>query len=106
MTLPSILTVTPLGTAIGFFPIRDIRFRSMLLVPSFQETRAALPDFTKYFAADAFLTGLATCHDTTRSGEDVDAQTTENSRNFGTTHIHAAARTRHALHVRNGGFVV
>src|SRR5581483_11097857 len=27
-TFPSILTVTPLGNAIGFFPIRDIRISS------------------------------------------------------------------------------
>jgi hypothetical protein len=32
--LPSILIVTPLGIAIGFFPIRDIRASSFQLLAS------------------------------------------------------------------------
>jgi hypothetical protein len=37
--LPSILTVTPLGIGIGFFPIRDISFKLSAFSPQLLHNR-------------------------------------------------------------------
>src|SRR5580658_8953643 len=118
--LPSILTVTPFGIAIGFFPIRDIRSALSLLALGFQhfavwhtafaEAPAAgpgpLPNIAKQFAAEALPARLASCHHAFRRGQDVDPEATEHPRNLGAAHIDAAARTRHARQIRNHRLIV
>src|SRR3954468_2786151 len=53
-TSGSIVTVTPVGTGMGCFPIRDIQ----------------LPDVSHDFAADALAPRLVTGHHALRRGED------------------------------------
>src|SRR4249920_3303334 len=57
------LTVTPLGTGIGFLPIRDISGSS-----------AVLPNRAEHFAAHAGLHRILARHHATRGGEDAGAQ--------------------------------
>src|SRR5580692_4908864 len=117
--LPSILTVTPLGIGIGFFPIRDIRSALKLLAPGFQlvqldfgfgeqpEARSdSLPDLAQQFAAHAFFTGLASRHHSPWRSKDVDPHTAEHARNLAAPHIDAASRARYALRLRNSGLIV
>src|SRR5579863_7335180 len=93
--LPSILIVTPLGSAIGFFPIRDIN-----------SLFSSLPNLAQQLAAQTLFAGLATGHNAFRRGQNVDAHATEHARNLCAAHIDAATRPRHALDVRDGSFIV
>src|SRR5579885_1089406 len=125
--LPSSFTVTPLGTAIGFFPIRDIGLlaacgsqrRARALVSTFQLRRrwclatrsppsatAPLPDLAEQFSAQAFLAGLAPGHHALGRGENVDPQAAQHARDLGAAHVHPAARARYPLHVRDRRLVV
>src|SRR6185437_5223644 len=127
-TLPSTLKVTPLGSGIGFFPIRDIKFRSsvftlalrslaiglsgktngLLLTGSYQTffTKPLLPNFAKQLTAHAGLARLSPGHDSLRSSENVDPQPAQHARNFIAPHIHAATGARNPLDIRDGGLVV
>src|SRR6187200_1903953 len=53
-TVGSIVTVTPVGTGMGFFPMRDMR----------------LPDLGDDLSADALLAGVVTGHHAVRRGQD------------------------------------
>src|SRR6516164_8235305 len=57
------LTVTPLGIAMGFLPIRDIA--------------ASLPDVAEHFAAHARFRGRAPRHHPSRRRQDAGAEATE-----------------------------
>ena len=68
--LPSILTVTPLGIGIGFFPILDISSTLASVALSFEQgfsdatkrQRGLLPNLAENFAAHTFLARLPTRH--------------------------------------------
>src|SRR5579872_5614012 len=75
---------TPLGSGIGFFPIRDI-------------DQNLLPDATENLAAHVFLVGVAAGHDTARRGQNVDAEAAEHARDLGLPDVHAATGPRNAL---------
>src|SRR3984885_157782 len=85
--LPSILTVTPLGIGIGFFPIRGIRsaLAFLPLVPSLFDLtpallaarslvarKGSLPNLAQQLAAHSVRSGLASGHPSARRGEDID----------------------------------
>src|SRR5271163_127878 len=69
-------------------------------------TAASLPNFAQQFAAEALTARLASRHHAFRRGQDIDTQPTEHSRNLGTAHIDAAARTRYARQIGDDRFVV
>src|SRR5579872_6987000 len=117
--LPSNLTVTPLGSGIGFFPIRDIdrpwlfALGSCLFAVGFGykprangQERFFLPNLAQHFAAHALFAGLAAGHHPTRRGENVDSHASQHPRNFAAAHVDATAGTRYALGLRDSGFVV
>src|SRR5690242_1264002 len=83
-----ICTFTPEGTAIGFFPIRDM-------------SPCLLPDFAKQFAAQALLAGGAAGHNAARGAQDAHTQTAENAANFLDADVTPAARPRNAVQVRD-----
>src|SRR6267143_1301119 len=98
---PSILTVTPLGIGIGFFPIRDIR---SALAPGL--VARPLPDFAQQFAAYAFAARLSSRHHAPRRGKDVDPHASKHAGNLCAAHIDAASRPRYPLGLRNGSLIV
>src|SRR5277367_6696738 len=108
--LPSILIVTPLGSSIGFFPIRDIRsaFSSQppALACSFGKCLRPLPNLAEQFAAQALLAGLTPGHNALGRGQNVNAHAAQHTGNLRAAHVHAAAGTGDALDVRDRGFVV
>src|SRR5437764_1516872 len=65
-----------------------------------------LPNFAEYFASDALLAGLTAGHNSAWGGQNVDSHAAEYAWNLSAADVHAAAGTRHALHVRNSGIVV
>src|SRR5688572_4743658 len=67
--LPSILTVTPAGTATGSFPIRDMV--------------GSLPDEGEEFAAGALRARLAVGHQALRRAEDRHAEAVADARDLG-----------------------
>src|SRR6476469_5888216 len=71
------VTVTPLGTAMGFLPIRDIS--------------SPLPDVAKHFAADAGFRGFLAGHDTARRRENRGAEAAHDARHFLGTEVAPAA---------------
>src|SRR3954463_1152050 len=103
------LTFTPLGTAIGFFPILDIFSLSVSRSEMFRKSTtgifrisrvcalnhpisknnhpmyeaAVLPDFAEYFAANAGLACLPAGHHALGRGENIDSQTAEDARDLG-----------------------
>src|SRR4051794_3555619 len=79
-TSGSIETVTPLGTAMGCFPIRDIRS----------------PDVCDHFAADALPARLVARHHALRRGDDGGAHPALDLRDLAVVHVRAATRLRHA----------
>src|SRR4029077_8502831 len=86
------LTVTPLGSAIGFLPIRDIVF--------------VLPDVAEHFAADArFDRGLAG-HHAARRREDAGAEARQHFRHVVSAEVDAAAGAADALDARDQLFAV
>src|SRR5580704_10895498 len=103
--LPSILTVTPLGIGIGFFPIRDIidqlsaissQFQSAPLKADGRQLKAAfLVNLAQQLAAYTCFARLAARHHAARRGEDVDTHASQHARNLAAAHIDAAAGTRH-----------
>src|SRR6187402_371449 len=68
------VTVTPLGTAMGFLPIRDI---------------ASSPDVAEHFAADTGLHRVAARHHALRGREDARAEPAHDARNVSAAEIHA-----------------
>src|SRR6266436_5404961 len=113
---PSILTVTPLGSGIGFFPIRDIKFlvetllATSLCFPSRKTQQATslqlLPNFAEEFASKSLLARLPSGHHAARRGQDVDSHATQHARNLRAPHIHPAPGTRYARHIRNRGLII
>src|SRR5436190_9821127 len=77
------LMVTPFGTVMGFFPIRDMFFR--------------LPDIAEHFAADARLDRFAAGHHAARGGQDAGAESGQHLRHIGAPEIDAAAGTADPL---------
>src|SRR5690606_5462403 len=73
-------TVTPLGTGIGFLPIRDI---------------SVSPDVAENFTADAGLDRFAARHDAVRRGQDARAEAAHDLRHVIPTEIHASAGPAH-----------
>src|SRR5208283_783662 len=117
--LPSILTVTPFGIAIGFFQIRDISrsssfairyspfaHRPLRTAKSEQRTAAFLPRLAQQFAAQAFAARLASGHHAFGRGQDVDTHAAEHARNLGAAHVDAAAGTRYPRQVGDHGFII
>src|SRR5215467_6020374 len=95
-TAPSTtLTVTPLGIAMGFLPIRD-------MVP----TRCSLPDVAKHFAADARFHGRLPGHHTARRRQDAGAQTSQHLGHIVAAEIDAAARAADPLDAGNQAFTM
>src|SRR5215510_11065119 len=81
------LTVTPLGIAMGFLPIRDIVFSPGVLSPN----------VAKHFAPDAGFDGVPAGHHAARGGQDARAQTGQHIRHVVAPEIDAAAGTADAL---------
>src|SRR5215469_8018992 len=108
--LPSILTVTPFGIVIGFFPIRDIKFALSPQLSALGKIAKSclrrLPNLAKHLAAQAFLARLSAGHHALRGGENIDTEPAQNARDLGAPHVNTAPGPRDTLHVRNGGFVV
>src|SRR5215471_217132 len=69
-------------------------------------SHSLLPNLAKHLPAQAFFACLAAGHHALRGGENVDTESTQNARDLGAPHVHAAAGPRDTLHVRDGGFVV
>src|SRR6266480_4703947 len=82
--LPSTATVTPLGTLIGSFPIRDI-------------VCSSLPDDGDQLAAGACLTSLAVGHHPLRGAEDGEPESVADARNLVDADVAAQPWRRHAL---------
>src|SRR2546423_15353808 len=89
---PSICAVTPVGSATGFLPIRDI-WRS-------------LPDDREHFAAHAGGAGFAVRHEALRRAENRHAEAVLDARNLARLHVAAQSRRGHALQLPNDGRVV
>src|SRR5215469_7901527 len=116
--LPSILTVTPLGIAIGFFPIRDIKkllsFSYLAAVSGDPELAAhcsslnvvSLPNLAEDLASKTLFARLPPRHHTARRRQNIDSETAQHTGNLRPAHINAAAGTRHTLDVRDRGLVV
>src|SRR5580698_10453308 len=110
--LPSIFTVTPLGSGIGFFPIRDINSALSLsllkrCLRTFPTQQAApLPNFAEQLAAQALFARLPSSHHATRRGENVDAQPTQHPGDLSAPHVHPASRAGDAVHIRDHRFIV
>src|SRR5438105_1753241 len=75
---------TPLGSGIGFFPIRDINLN-------------LLPHPAKNLAAHVFLVGVPAGHHTARGRQNVNAHTAQHARDVGLTDIYPAARPGNAF---------
>src|SRR3954453_14793955 len=84
----SIVTVTPLGTGMGCFPIRDI---------------SASPDVGDHFAADALAARLVTGHDALRRRDDRRAHAALDLGDLAAVHVRAAARLRDPAHAADHG---
>src|SRR5690242_16692922 len=83
------VTVTPFGTAITFFPIRDITLQSCLV------------DLRQQLAADVLAAGSLAAHQTSRRGDDVDTVATEHLRNVARADVHTPSGRRDTLEVRD-----
>src|SRR5687767_6669301 len=88
--LPSTVIVTPEGTVIGFFPMRDI-------------IRVPLPDEREYLAAGARLARLAVRHQTLRRAQDRHAQAIADARDLRDSDVLAETGCRDALHLADDG---
>src|SRR5512147_2821514 len=64
-----------------------------------------LPHLAQYLAADALLARFAAGHYSTRRGQDVDSQTSEDTGNIRPANINAAPGLGNALKVRNRRFI-
>src|SRR3954463_6680520 len=84
-TSGSTVMVTPVGTGMGFLPIRD-------MVRTF-----GLPDVGEHFAAHALLTGLVTRLDALGGGQDRGPHAAEDLGDVLGVHVRALARARDAL---------
>src|SRR5215472_16099687 len=103
------LTVTPLGRAIGFFPIRDINKFSAFswrLRTNHAAVAARLPNLAEHFSAYAFSAGLTACHHPFGRGQDVDSHAPQDAGNLAAANVYAAAGAGDALQVRDGRLVV
>src|SRR5262245_14258754 len=116
--LPFTSNFTPCGSGIGFFPMRDIVLNPFIkrvlqavswpnstLVTGLIALRVS-PHFAQNLATHAFFACLAAGHHSLGSGENVDAQPAQDARDFVVPHVHAAAGTRNALQIGNGGGIV
>src|ERR1051325_9311233 len=81
--LPSFRTSTPLGSGIGFFPIRDMGL--------------SLPDLAEDLAADAALGGLGATQDALRRRDDGQSESAEDAGDLLLVAVNAAAGARDAL---------
>src|SRR5262245_57768718 len=116
-------TVTPLGTAMGFFPIRDIllilvsfvlRPSSLAKVLSQGQLRSKVqrprtkwsPNVAEHFPANAGFCRVATGHHTARRGQNARAQPRQHLRHIVAAEIHATARAADSLHARDQPFPV
>src|ERR1019366_8525556 len=91
-------TITPLGIAIGFFPIRDISALgyqlSVISYPSIAVTEnrrlitdnVLLPNLAQQFAAETMATRLASRHHALGRGQDIDSHAAQHPRNLGAAH--------------------
>src|SRR5579872_2994247 len=100
------VTVTPAGTAIGRFPIRDMfisRGRPACGSPPCQLICSArgLPDVAEDFSADALLARVAIRHDAVRRGEDRDAETAKHARHLLLAAVDPQAGLAYPLEVRD-----
>src|SRR6185503_10814044 len=82
----------PFGSAISFFPIRDMAI--------------SLPDLAEHFAADAALRGFGTRENALRGRHDGESESAENLRQLFLSAVDAAARTRNALDAVDHGLAV
>src|SRR6187200_3096141 len=81
-----ILTVTPLGSEMGFFPMRDIAL--------------PLPNVAEHFTADASPHRVAAGHDTARCRQDAGAEPAEHGRHLAAAEVDTPARAADALDAR------
>src|SRR5207248_9957724 len=81
----SIATVTPLGTAVGCLPIRDIVLK-------------LLPDPSHDLATHALLASLVAGHDPLGGRNDRGAHAALDARDVAVVDVGALTRPRHALH--------
>src|SRR5579864_1023120 len=123
--------LTPLGSVMGFLPIRDIENSFMACESriSFQLSRStaarrllvsaksepyslltlhslSLPNFAENLAANALAARLTAGHDTLWGRHDRDTQTALDAANLILADIHAATGTRDALQVANDSLIV
>src|SRR6185369_15281560 len=99
------VTVTPFGTAITFFPIRDISLFpiSDFRLPIFQSAIGnwQLIYLGQQFATDILAACCLTAHQSSRRRDDVDAVAAEHLGNLTRADIHAPSRCRDTLQVRD-----
>src|SRR5918996_4930666 len=77
--------VTPLGTAITFFPIRDISYFQFRI----SKFEFQLIDLRQQFAADVFATRGFAAHQTFRGRNDIDAVAAQHFRNITRANVNA-----------------
>src|SRR5262245_37973045 len=95
---PSILTVTPAGTAIGCLPIRDIA-RLPPGTPRRAFPAGRLPHGAKHLAADALRLGPPVAHHAPVGADDADAQPAQHRADVGGADVAPAAGLADALDV-------
>src|SRR6202035_2557863 len=93
---PSTAAVTPLGTAIGFLPTRDM----MLSLSKRSE------DGAQHLAAHMALARLMVGHDTERRRQDRHAEPVRHARHRIHRRIDAPSRLRHACDFANDGLAI
>src|SRR5262245_29277113 len=91
------LTLTPLGIAIGFFPIRDMTYTQLAAAVDSR----LLPHVTEHFPAYSRLARGAARHHPARRRQDVGSKPAEHRWHFVDTHVDAAAGTADAFDTRN-----
>src|SRR5215210_338075 len=103
-------TLTPLGSSMGFLPIRLMTFRSAkalaVVLPTYRfypnssdfRLRKS-PDEAQDFAADSLLLRGSARDESARRGQDRHAHPAEHARQAVLARVHTAARLRHALQV-------
>src|SRR6185437_93508 len=111
--------LTPLGSVMGFLPIRDIvKILFGLRVPRSQKPLVPLqrcelkvrggelPDFAENLAANTLTARLTSGHDTLRSRHNRDTQPALNAANLILADVHTAAGARNALQVADDSLIV
>src|SRR6185437_2330798 len=111
--------LTPLGSVMGFLPIRDIvKILFGLRVPRSQKPLVPLqrcelkvrggelPNYAENLAANTLTARLTSGHDTLRSRHNRDAQPALNAANLILADVHTAAGARNALQVADDSLIV